>query len=810
MLVSHDWVRAFVPHTLTPADLAALLSAHVATVDGVTQLRADLAPIVVARVVEAGRHPDSDHLWVTKVDDGSGTVLDVVCGAPNVQVGTLYPFARTGTVMPGGLRIERRKIRGAVSNGMLCSARELGLGDEHEGILALDVAVAPGTPFLSAVDVADVQIELDVLPNRPDLLSQRGVAREVSALTGIPMRQPAELRTAVAVPPARGGADEAHTGAGVRVRITADADCPRYLGVVIRGVQVGPSPSWLARRLESLGARPINNVVDVTNYCLHALGQPMHAFDLARLAGAEVVVRRAHPGETLVTLDGVTRTLTPAMTVIADAVRAQAVAGVMGGRESEVTAATTDVFLEVAQFTPGPVRATRRALGLSTDASYRFERGIDGAALPAALTQAVQLLVAVAGGTVDGAPVDVGHTPAAAEPVRLRPSRVARLLGAPVPIDTIVARLGAIGFTVTPVEDDVLEVVAPSWRLDVARDVDLIEELARLIGFDTLPDVLTGARPGTVPDHPLHTAGRRVRDVLIAEGLLEVRPMPFVPDRGTGAIRVANPLAEDEPCLRQAVAESLGRLAEYNLARMQRDVRLFEVGSVFAGPADPLPREIVRVGALLMGARRPPHFTEPAPPDVDAWDAKGLAETMAATLWPDDRIALPAGDGEVLWTVTRNGGAVGTVRRLRLDAPVWAAPAFVVELDLGVMPNGPVAAPGRQALVEAPREGATRHVQYRPLPTTPSASFDLAFLVPDALPAGRVEGALRTAAGELLERCTLFDAYTGAGLPAGHRSLAWRLVFRHPERTLRDKEIDGRRTAILEHVRRTLGLEPRG
>jgi len=362
MRASHEWLRGFVPHSLSPEDLRKLISAHVATVDGVEALRADLAPIVIARVISAERHPDSEHLSVTKVDDGTGEPLDVVCGAPNVAAGTLYPFARTGTVMPGGLKIEKRKIRGAVSNGMLCSARELGLGDDHEGILALALDVPTGTPLLEAMPIGDVQYAIDVLPNRPDLLNHIGLAREISALTSVPMQLPPELAGLPVVPEPVVAASEVTTG-GVTVRIEDVEGCPRYYAAVIRGVKVGPSPAWLRERLESVGVRSISNVVDVTNYFLHGYGQPMHAFDLGKLAGLEIVVRRAREGERLVTLDGIDRALKAEMLVIADRDRASAVAGVMGGGESEVTEATTDVLLEVANFEPGTVRKTRRKLG---------------------------------------------------------------------------------------------------------------------------------------------------------------------------------------------------------------------------------------------------------------------------------------------------------------------------------------------------------------------------------------------------------------------------------------------------------------
>src|SRR5689334_21441910 len=367
MNASYQWLKAFVPFDETPAQLRELLTAHVATVDELVPLRQDLAPIVIARVVEEAAHPDSDHLHITKVDAGTGTLLDVVCGAPNVTAGKVYPFAPTGTVMPNGLKIQKRKIRGAISDGMLCSARELGLGDEQDGILELDVDVPPGTPFLKALAVGDTRIVIDVGANRPDLLSHLGVARELAAVTGRPMALPVlpdvgEIGLTGAV-----RAPRSAQAASVSVSIGEAGLVRRFMGVVIRGVRVGPSPSWLVRRLEAVGSRSINNVVDASNYVLHELGQPTHAFDLSKLGGSSIVVRRANPGERVTTLDGVERMLKDSMIVIADSERPQAIAGVMGGRDSEVTDATKDVFLEVANFNPSKIRDARRTLGLSTD-----------------------------------------------------------------------------------------------------------------------------------------------------------------------------------------------------------------------------------------------------------------------------------------------------------------------------------------------------------------------------------------------------------------------------------------------------------
>ena len=813
MNISHEWLKTLVPHSCSPEQVRELLTAHVATVEGFEHTRADLAAFVIARVVESEKIPETK-LSFNKVDDGSGTLLDVVCGAPNVTVGTLYPFARTGTTMPAGLVIEKRKIRGFTSNGMLCSARELGLGQDHDGILPIETTAPPGTPLLDVLPISDVRLVVDVLPNRPDLLSHRGVAREISALTGVAMVEPADWRASIAVPAPVMGASTAAAG-GVTVRIEDREGCPRYGAAIIRGVTVGPSPDWLVKRLEAIGARSINNVVDATNYLLHGFGHPMHAFDLATLSGSTIVVRRATVGETLTTLDGTARALAPSMLVIADTEHATAVAGVMGGRASEVTGATTDILLEVASFDAGVVRRGRRALGLSTDASYRFERGVDDAALPALLSRGAAYVAEIAGGTVE-ATLLVGAEPAPKPRVHFAPSRVARLLGDTVPADEVVALLTSIGFDVQGA-GEACSVAVPSWRHDVARDVDLVEEVARLRGYDRLPDTLVGARPGNVPDHPLHTMGRRVRDVLVAEGLLEVRPLPFSPQRAEFQARVLNPLAQDEAYLRLDLLDTLCRRAEYNLNRMQGNVRLFEVGTAFLARAasETVGVEEIRAAALLMGASRPPHFTEPKPPAFDAWDAKALATRMAHAAWPGATVACEeaARDeaDDCLWRVSVDGHTRGHVRALtRLDAPNWASPAFGVELTLGAMPAEFAAPKGEHRYLTAAASGpAVTPVRYVPLPAMPAAEFDLALLVPMQISAATVEAVMRSAAGELLESLVVFDEYRGKGLPGGTRSIGWRLTFRHPERTLRDKEIDGRRAMLLKTLETELGVVPR-
>ncbi|WP_411282557.1 phenylalanine--tRNA ligase subunit beta [Gemmatimonas sp.] len=811
MIVSHEWLKQFVPHTRSAQDIGDALSRHCVTLDNLERLGGELASFVVAQVVEAGRHPNSDHLWVTKVDDGSGLLLDVVCGAPNVVVGTKYPFARTGTLMPGGLKIEKRKIRGETSNGMLCSARELGLGQEHDGILALETDADPGTPLLDVLPLADARLDLDVLPNRPDLLSHLGVAREIAAVLGVPMTaHPADIApTAVNVPVHSAPSNAA--GLHATVRIDDAVSCPRYIAAVITGVQVGPSPDWLRQRLESIGQRSISNVVDATNYVLHGLGQPVHAFDLAKLTGKGIVVRPTIQGESIVTLDGTTRALAIGTTVICDGDRPVALAGVMGGFDSEVTASTTDVLLEVAVFEPRFVRRVRRAVNLSTDASYRFERGVDGGRTLDIARTAATLITQVAGGQVVEF-IDVGEPRQSRSVVTVRPSRLGRVLGVVVAPSEIRHRLESLGCTV--VEDaHGLVVTPPTWRHDLLLEVDLIEEVARLVGFDSLPDELRPFRPGNAPDHPLHLAGRRVRDLLVGMGLAETRPMPFTSTGEEHTPRVRNPLADDEPFLRASILDTLARRAEYNLTRMQGNLRLFEIGNVFLGTSARLPREEVHVGALIMGSRRPAHFTEPQPPAFDLWDAKEIAGRVLAAAFPGQAATLSAGATPSIWTLAVDGlGHVGRVETVALDRPVWASEAFGLEVTLGVMTSADVAPPrtnGHNAAPFAREASASAGIRFQGLPTTPAVEIDLALLVPDSVDAATVEQALRTAGGELLERVSLFDEFRGAGVPATHRSLGWRLTFRHPERTLRDKEIEGRRARLLDLLDKELGIRPR-
>ena len=554
----------------------------------------------------------------------------------------------------------------------------------------------------------------------------------------------------------------------MELRLEDAEGCPRYIAAVIRGVRVGASPAWLAERLRAVGQRPINNVVDATNYILFELNQPLHAFDLRKLRGPAVVIRRARSGERIVTLDGVPRTLTADMTAISDAERPTIVAGVMGSADSEVSEATTDLVLECAYFQPTRIRRTRRALDLSSESSYRFERGIDLLGMPDAMRRAIELILAVAGGELREPPLDLWPRPEQPRAVFLRPARVAHLLGIEIPRAEIERLLSSVGFVAAP-KDERLAVQVPGWRPDVTRDVDLIEEVARLRGYDSFPDELRRYRPGTVPDAPEERAKARVRAALAGAGLFEARTMSLGPADGPEAVAVLNPLSAEEAHLRVRILPGLVRRVQHNWAGSVRDVRLFEVGAVFRGGTG-APEESLSVAGVLTGARRPPHWSEGAKvPDMDIWDLKHHFELAVGVAAPGSQLR-PGADGAGWDAAAGAGQVVGWGGAIDVDIPKWAAPVYGFEVRLVV--------------------GAAKLVAYRPVPVTPPVTVDLALVLPAGVSAGVVESVLRREAGPLLERLEIFDEYRGAGVPAGARSVAWHCVFRDPARTLRVEDVD--------------------
>jgi len=795
-----------------PRQVAEHLTLTAAAVEKIEPVGQNLDGVVVARVLEVGPHPNADRLSLCKVDRGDGSPLDVVCGAPVIVKGALYPHVAPGESLPGGFAIESRKIRGEMSHGMLCSDIELELGRDKSGIMRLDDDLAPGIPLGVALGLPDTRLALDLNPNRVDLACHLGVARELAA----PSERLGERDFGANWQPVWCDGEESASGGGLSVRIEAPDRCSRYTAAVVRGVTVGPSPAWLVGRLLAVGARPVNNVVDSTNYVLLERNQPLHAFDLQTLTGQEIRVRSAADGEKLTTLDGQKHKLTAATTVIADQDRAIALAGVMGGRDTEVTADTVDVVIECAAFDPAGVRATAGGSGLATDASYRFERGIDVHAQEGALRRCVELILATAGGEADGEALRVGPSPAASPVQELRLSRVHQLLGLQLEADDIAVHFEPIGLREaadssggTP--DGVLRVQIPGWRTDIRREIDLVEEVARRVGYERFPDADRRFRTSSVPADPDVQRAARVRRALVAEGLFEARSLSFMPGdhRGNRAIvAVPNPLSSAESYLRAAMVPVLIRRLEHNFSRGHRDVRLFEIGTVFdysdpqsGDPQSDDPqsddsqskyREQRRVGVILTGGRRPSHWSGPAP-DLDLWDAKGMAERVAGRLCNAVVVPVDPGTAEAEDAFMSNGwlaphgfrierdgqtvGVAGPVRASAVDSPPWAGPAFGIEFRLDAVQE-------------------RNHAAYRETSAFPSVRRDLSVTVPAEIRAGDLEIAVRKVATGLLEDVRLFDVYAGEELGKGRRALGWAFRFRAPDRTLTDEEVDSEMASL--------------
>jgi phenylalanyl-tRNA synthetase beta chain len=788
MNVSRRWLEAFLRRPLEVRELAERLTMLGAPVDAVVPLHADLDEVLIALVEEVRPHPNAERLQVCVVNSGGAERLNVVCGAANVVAGRKYPFAPVGATLPGGVRIERRKLRGETSEGMLCSARELGLGQDGEGIWELDTDAAPGTRLVDALPLADHRLVVDVGPNRPDLLGHKGIARELSAAYSSPFRLPAIPSPPVTdVPPVRRVGGDTVVG-GVHVAIEDLEGCPRLLGVVLRGVKIAPSPTWLAQRLEAVGLRTINDVVDATNYVMLELNQPMHAYDIARLRGPSVIARRARAGESVTTLDGVERALTPEMTVIADDAGAIGLAGIMGGAATEVTGDTVDVFLECAYFTPKGVRRTRRTLGLSTEASYRFERGIDRWGGVEALRRCVEIIQATAGGKLADAPVDLGPGPPNPPRIFLRSSRVTQLLGIELPWHAVEGYLVSVGATLVPKPaDGRIAVEVPSWRPDLVREVDLIEEVARLHGYQNFPAELRAFRPGLLDDAPIERATTEVRRGLASQGLLEVMPLPTAPADGPESVQLLNPLSSSEGHLRRRLLPGLVRLVQRNWDNQVENVRLFEIGTVFtAAGAGERPLEERHVAAVLTGGREPAHWTGTGESRIDLWDLKGQFEAAVGLAVPGGVVQVQ-GNGWI--GLDSQGRTVGRAGPLEADAPPWAAPLFGYELVLDAAPRQPA--------------------HFEALPSTPSSERVLALLLAEGTTVRQVEQLLRRSGGPLLEGVTIESDYHGPELPPGTRSVAFRLTFRAPDRTLRDAEIDSMETRMLAALAAELGIQRR-
>jgi phenylalanyl-tRNA synthetase beta chain len=803
-----SWLREWADPGTSVEEISRRLTSRGFPVEGTTQIGHEYANVVVGHVLEVARHPDADKLSLCKVDGGTGEILNVVCGAPNVVAGMKVPLALVGAELPGGLKIKRSKIRGAVSEGMLCSARELELGGDHSGILALRDDAPVGRPVREMFGEPDVVLDVEVAYNRPDALCMAGIAREVAAAFELPLSP-----SGSAVGPwARFDATVA-TGGPFPVRVEDPVGCPRYLAQVVRGVKIGPSPVWLQERLERAGMRPISNVVDATNYVLLEMGHPLHAFDLAKLAGPEIVVRRAKPGEKMTTLDGKDRVLSSEHLVIADRDQPTVIAGVMGAAHVEVTDATTDLLLEAAWFDPVRIQRAVSDHGILSEAARRYGRGVDPALAPAAMARALELILELAGGRLDGPATDAKARSFEPLELELRPAHAARLLGARIGRDRMARDLAALGFGVVDTApgggDDgagelPLVVTVPTRRRDVTREVDLIEEVARAFGYDRLPDVplVSG---GAVGDRP---AERRLKDLarqaLIGLGFSECMTpslddperlaltWPLLHDGEPRLARIRNAAGPETSALRSDLLSGLLRVAAHNLRHGADGLRLFEVGKTFVarGPNDP-PVETTQLVALVCGSRFEVAW-DGGQAETDFFEAKGLWEAFLARLGVDRTEWAP---------YPARGWKSGEAAELRAKARVACAgrlsPLLARRLDLEVTIY--LFAAELDALGRARRE-TTRFTNF---PRLPGVRRDVAFFLPADVPHGRIESLLRKSGGALLAEVRLFDVYQGKGVPEGKKSLAYTLTFQAADRTLQESEIESLQRTMVE----TLGAE---
>lgn len=768
MKVPYSWLRELCPTDRSPEEVADALTEHGVEVDRVLRPWGELAGVVVAEVLEVADHPNADKLSLATVHDGSAE-RHVVAGVRNMRPGDLVPYAPPGAVLPGGMRLERRALRGEVSEGMLCSPKELALSGDHTGIMILPAELERGRDLAQALGLDEAVLDIDVYPNRPDLFSVLGVAREVAAVTGGELRPP---DTSV-----REG--DAKAADAATVEVLDPGGCPRYLARIVRGVTIGPSPLPIQVRLSAAGMRPISNVVDATNYVLLEMGQPLHPFDLATLAGQAIVVRRAGDGERLTTLDGVERAMTGDDLLIADAERGIAIAGVMGGAETEVGEGTTDVLLESATFDPTSVLRTARRHGLRTEASIRFERGADPEAAAPAAARAADLIAEWSGGAVLAGAIDVGESPRRAS-VSVRPARAAMLLGEDVGAGEVTGVMDLLGIEAA-VEGDAVRAEIPGYRRDLRIEADLIEEVGRIRGYGSLPSTLPGIKTAGGLDRDARLR-RAVQDALARAGFHEVRSVSFVAERDLGlfddarreGVRVANPISEAESFLRPSLLPGLLRAAATSVSRGRGGLRLFELGHAFRA-GDP-PVEDERVAVLVHGPSADGWPGDPRP--MDYLDAKGGLEALLGELGIDDwSLREPAGPpyhpgrSARLLVAGEPAGELGELHPA-------AAEGFGLE--------GRAAA--FEAAVKVLVQAARPLAGMRDLSRYPPVRRDVAFLVDAGVAAGAVRDALVEAAGSLLDRAILFDVFEGDPVPSGKKSLAFSVDLRAPDRTLTDDE----------------------
>jgi len=804
-----SWLKEYVDFEMSPKELASLLTFSGTEVEGIRTIGGDFSGLVVGEVLSVERHPNADRLTVCQVNDGTST-LTVVCGAPNVSAGIKVPLATIGATLPNGLKIKKAKVRGIESFGMLCAADELGLSEDHSGLMILSADVKPGTPFAEIAGPPETVLELEVTPNRPDCLSLIGMAREVATLLGKPLKIPN--------PVVKESAASVESLASVTVEDAAG--CPRYTGRVVQGITIAPSPQWMQRRLSAAGIRPINNIVDITNYVMLECGQPLHAFDYELLEGRKIIVRRAKAGETMNTLDGAPRELNQEMLLITDAKRPVAVAGVMGGAGSEIRDVTKTVLLESAYFKPSDVRKTSKKLGLSSESSYRFERGVDVEKVEWVSRRAAQLMCELAGGVAAKGVIDAFPAKPAHRQVTLRFDRVRDLLGIEITAEKVMSIFTSLGFGIVSKDAVCCVVDVPTFRVDVAQEADLIEEVARVYGLDKIPSPSPVAKIVPGADDKPTRAVLALRENLVGLGLSEAMNYSFLSEKlldlvgyGEAAKRVVlpNPISADHTVLRDSFIPQMIETLGKNRARQAREAALFEMGRVFFKDAEGRNAETDRLCIGLMGPVGRTGLLKSQPvkdEEMFQW-IKGILESLGCAqhvatvargglcrldidLKPVSGACFEEGRAVTVWLSGVCVGVMGLVsERLRNEWRI-ADPVAVLELEVAPLLKDVLRVPVAHGLGSFP--GVDR---------------DVAMVVDDGVSHEAILKSIWTAAPPELVDIRLFDDYRGENLGKGRKSLAYSLTYRSMEKTLTDEVANTFHDKVKTALRKDLGADIR-
>jgi phenylalanyl-tRNA synthetase beta chain len=802
MNISIKWLKQYIDVKETPEELAHMLTMAGLEVASVDLRGGDISDIVIGQIEEKGQHPNADRLSLCKVTDGTES-FPIVCGATNMKAGDRVALARVGSVLPGDFKIKKAKLRGEVSMGMMCSYRELGLGDDHDGIIILPPDAPLGERFDTFMGLPDTVLEVEITPNRPDWLSVVGVARELAALTGRELRLPE--------PKIEENSEEAANLTSVEIK--APELCHRYAARLIKGVKIGPSPIWMQSALEAAGVRPISNVVDVTNFVLMELGHPLHAFDFNKLRGKRIVVNRAAAKEKFTTLDNEERVMNAENLMIADAEGSVAVAGVMGGLNSEVSDDTVDVLLESAWFLPTNIRRTSKELGLKSEAAYRFERGADIEGLMLALERATELIVQLAGGSVCKGVIDEYPTRGEKKRLTLRMEKCTKVLGVAVQTAQAAEFMRGLGLAVLNTTEDTVEVEVPCFRVDLEREIDLIEEVARLYGYDNIPVTMPRIAMSESPASAERTLQDAMRDAMASAGLMEAVTLSFIdPDDDDllkfaednplrAKVGIQNPLGKETSVMRTSLLPGLLHAAELNNRRGNRDIRLFEVGATFHPDTEggKLPVETQRACAVMAGRRDPLAWWADAD-KLDFYDAKGALEHVLARLDVRNVRFEPISDIEWLHpsrgaNIIADGKILGWLGELLpdvLDSYVLAAPVIAFQLNLA-------------EVGQASSETGT----FPGLHRFPAVERDLALVVDGKVHAQKILDTVEDLGEQLVRSVVLFDAFEGGKVPEGKQSLAIRTTYRDDSRTLTEEEVAPVEAKVIKTLEEKLGAKLR-